>query len=89
MIIGNVKNVLEALAGMKNVEYDKYLTFYAGFGTVLTRDGEWHNLTRAYGVERLLDSVLRVLGGVVERLLKLWAKASEDERAEFDRRRLV
>ncbi|QJW96851.1 molecular chaperone HtpG [Frigoriglobus tundricola] len=30
-----VKNVLEALAGMKNVEYDKYLKFYAGFGTVL------------------------------------------------------
>ena len=30
-----VKNVLEALGGMKNVEYDKYLTFYAGFGPVL------------------------------------------------------
>jgi molecular chaperone HtpG len=40
-----VKNVLEALAGMKNLEYDKYLAFYTGFGTVLkeglTRD--WSN----------------------------------------------
>ena len=40
-----VKNVLESLAGMKNVEPDKYRAFYAGFGTVLkeglTRD--WSN----------------------------------------------
>jgi molecular chaperone HtpG len=40
-----VKNVLETLAGMKNVEFDKYLAFYKGFGTVLkeglTRD--WSN----------------------------------------------
>jgi molecular chaperone HtpG len=40
-----VKNVLDALAGMKNVEFDKYLTFYKGFGSVLkeglTRD--WSN----------------------------------------------
>ncbi len=40
-----VKNVLDTLAGMKNVEYDKYLTFYKGFGPVLkeglTRD--WAN----------------------------------------------
>ena len=40
-----VKNTLDTLAGMKNVEYDKYLKFYAGFGTVLkeglTRD--WSN----------------------------------------------
>jgi molecular chaperone HtpG len=40
-----VKNVLDALAGMKNIEYDKYLAFYKGFGTVLkeglTRD--WSN----------------------------------------------
>jgi molecular chaperone HtpG len=30
-----VKNVLDALAGMKNIEYDKYLAFYKGFGSVL------------------------------------------------------
>ena len=40
-----VKNVLDSLAGMKNIEADKYLTFYKSFGTVLkeglTRD--WSN----------------------------------------------
>jgi molecular chaperone HtpG len=40
-----VKNVLDTLAGMKNVEFDKYLAFYKGFGPVLkeglTRD--WSN----------------------------------------------
>jgi molecular chaperone HtpG len=40
-----VKNVLDTLAGMKNVEFDKYLAFYKGFGPVLkeglTRD--WNN----------------------------------------------
>ena len=40
-----VKNVLDTLAGMKNVEFDKYLTFYRGLGGVLkeglTRD--WTN----------------------------------------------
>jgi len=40
-----VKNVLETLAGMKNIEADKYLTFYKGFSSVLkeglTRD--WSN----------------------------------------------
>jgi molecular chaperone HtpG len=40
-----VKNVLDTLAGMKNIEPEKYLTFYKGFGTVLkeglTRD--WSN----------------------------------------------
>ncbi|MBN9519886.1 molecular chaperone HtpG [bacterium] len=40
-----VKNVLDTLAGMKNVEYEKYLEFYKGLGTVLkeglTRD--WSN----------------------------------------------
>jgi molecular chaperone HtpG len=40
-----VKNVLETLAGMKNIEPDKYRTFYRGFGSVLkeglTRD--WSN----------------------------------------------
>jgi molecular chaperone HtpG len=40
-----VKNVLDTLAGMKNIEPDKYLTFYKGFGTLLkeglTRD--WSN----------------------------------------------
>jgi molecular chaperone HtpG len=30
-----VKNVLDTLAGMKNIEFDKYLTFYRGFGSVL------------------------------------------------------
>ena len=37
-----VKNVLDTLAGMKNVEFEKYLAFYKGFGPVLkeglTRD---------------------------------------------------
>ena len=40
-----VKNVLDTLGGMKNVEFDKYLTFYKGLGSVLkeglTRD--WSN----------------------------------------------
>ena len=40
-----VKNVLESLAGTKNIEPDKYLDFYKSFGTVLkeglTRD--WSN----------------------------------------------
>lgn len=40
-----VKNVLETLAGTKNIEPDKYLTFYKGFSSVLkeglTRD--WSN----------------------------------------------
>jgi molecular chaperone HtpG len=40
-----VKNILDTLAGMKNIEFDKYRTFYSGFGTVLkeglTRD--WNN----------------------------------------------
>src|SRR5207237_1841645 len=40
-----VKNVLDTLAGMKNVEFDKYLAFYKGLGSVLkeglTRD--WTN----------------------------------------------
>lgn len=40
-----VKNVLESLAGMKNIEPEKYLGFYKAFGTVLkeglTRD--WSN----------------------------------------------
>ena len=40
-----VKNVLDTLGGMKNVEYDKYLLFYQGLGSVLkeglTRD--WAN----------------------------------------------
>jgi molecular chaperone HtpG len=40
-----VKNVLDTLAGMKNVEFDKYLAFYQGLGSVLkeglTRD--WAN----------------------------------------------
>ena len=40
-----VKNVLETLAGMKNIEPEKYLTFFKGFGSVLkeglTRD--WSN----------------------------------------------
>ena len=49
-----VKNVLDALAGMKNIEPDKYREFYAGFGTVLkeglTRD--WSNR------EKLADLLL-------------------------------
>lgn len=40
-----VKNVLDTLAGLKNVEFDKYLEFYKGLGSVLkeglTRD--WSN----------------------------------------------
>jgi molecular chaperone HtpG len=40
-----VKNVLDALAGMKNLEFDKYLAFYKGLGPILkeglTRD--WNN----------------------------------------------
>lgn len=40
-----VKNVLDALAGMKNVDYEKYLAFYKGLGPTLkeglTRD--WQN----------------------------------------------
>ncbi|MCI0704524.1 MAG: molecular chaperone HtpG [Planctomycetia bacterium] len=40
-----VKNVLDTLGGMKNVEFDKYLPFYRGFGTVL-KEGlvrDWTN----------------------------------------------
>jgi molecular chaperone HtpG len=40
-----VKNVLEALAGLKNLEPEKYLGFYQGFGTVL-KEGlarDWAN----------------------------------------------
>ncbi|VTU01310.1 heat shock protein 90 : Chaperone protein HtpG OS=Pelobacter propionicus (strain DSM 2379) GN=htpG PE=3 SV=1: HATPase_c_3: HSP90 [Gemmataceae bacterium] len=40
-----VKNVLDTLAGMKNIEYDKYLTFYKGFGPTL-KEGlsrDWSN----------------------------------------------
>lgn len=40
-----VKNVLDTLAGMKNVEFEKYLTFYEGFGPVL-KEGlarDWSN----------------------------------------------
>jgi molecular chaperone HtpG len=40
-----VKNVLDTLAGMKNLEYEKYLTFHAGFGPVL-KEGlarDWAN----------------------------------------------
>ena len=40
-----VKNVLDTLAGMKNVEFDKYLEFYRGFGPVL-KEGlarDWSN----------------------------------------------
>jgi molecular chaperone HtpG len=40
-----VKNVLDTLAGMKNIEPDKYLTFYKSFGTVL-KEGlsrDWSN----------------------------------------------
>jgi len=40
-----VKNILDGLAGMLNVDYDKYLAFYKGLGSVLkeglTRD--WSN----------------------------------------------
>jgi molecular chaperone HtpG len=40
-----VKNVLDTLAGMKNVEFDKYLAFYKGFGPIL-KEGlarDWSN----------------------------------------------
>src|SRR5262245_61194920 len=40
-----VKNILDTLAGMKNVEFDKYLVFYRGFGSVL-KEGlarDWSN----------------------------------------------
>lgn len=40
-----VKNVLDTLAGMKNLEFDKYLTFFKGFGSVL-KEGlsrDWAN----------------------------------------------
>ena len=40
-----VKNVLDTLAGMKNVEFDKYLEFYKGFGPTL-KEGlarDWTN----------------------------------------------
>jgi molecular chaperone HtpG len=40
-----VKNVLDTLGGMKNVEFDKYLTFYKGFGPIL-KEGlsrDWTN----------------------------------------------
>jgi molecular chaperone HtpG len=40
-----VKNILDTLAGMKNLEFDKYLTFYKGFGGVL-KEGlsrDWAN----------------------------------------------
>jgi len=40
-----VKNILDTLAGMKNLEYDKYLTFFKGFGSVL-KEGlsrDWSN----------------------------------------------
>ena len=49
-----VKNVLDSLGGMKNIEFDKYLAFYKGFGPVLkeglTRD--WSNR------EKLADLLL-------------------------------
>ncbi|MCE9564139.1 MAG: molecular chaperone HtpG [Planctomycetes bacterium] len=40
-----VKNILDTLAGMKNIEFDKYLTFFKGFGSVL-KEGlsrDWTN----------------------------------------------
>lgn len=40
-----VKNILDGLAGMKNVDYDKYLAFYKGLGSVL-KEGlgrDWTN----------------------------------------------
>jgi molecular chaperone HtpG len=49
-----VKNVLDALAGMKNVEFDKYLEFYKGFGPIL-KEGlarDWSNR------EKLADLLL-------------------------------
>ena len=49
-----VKNVLDTLAGMKNLEYEKYLQFYAGFGPVL-KEG----LTRDYANrEKVADLLL-------------------------------
>jgi molecular chaperone HtpG len=49
-----VKNILDTLAGMKNVEFDKYLAFYAGFGPVL-KEG----LTRDWGNrEKIADLLL-------------------------------
>src|SRR5262249_15632220 len=42
-----VKNVLDTLAGMKNVEYEKYVRFFRGFGPVLKLGlgphGDWAN----------------------------------------------
>jgi molecular chaperone HtpG len=42
-----VKNVLDTLAGMKNVEYEKYVRFFRGFGQVLKLgfgpQGDWAN----------------------------------------------
>jgi molecular chaperone HtpG len=42
-----VKNVLDTLAGMKNVEYEKYVRFFRGFGGVLKfglgPHGDWGN----------------------------------------------
>jgi len=49
-----VKNVLDALGGMKNVEFDKYLEFYRGFGPIL-KEGlsrDWSNR------EKLADLLL-------------------------------
>lgn len=40
-----VKNILDTLGGMKNVEFDKFLTFYKGFGPIL-KEGlsrDWSN----------------------------------------------
>ena len=40
-----VKNILDTLAGMKNLEYEKYLQFYSGFGPTL-KEGvarDWAN----------------------------------------------
>ncbi|MCS6865572.1 MAG: molecular chaperone HtpG [Gemmataceae bacterium] len=40
-----VKNILDTLAGMKNIEFDKYLNFYKAFGSVL-KEGlsrDWSN----------------------------------------------
>ncbi len=49
-----VKNVLETLAGVKNIEPEKYLAFYKGFGTVL-KEG----LTRDYANrEKVADLLL-------------------------------
>ena len=49
-----VRNVLEALEAMKNVEYDKYVAFFADFGVML-KDGasrDWNNR------EKLADLLL-------------------------------